>query len=328
MNDEPREYQWDYDRAAAEEMLRRGFDTFSVGVFQWVPKASGKGLKRSTAIRVLGYTADPESVFAKADELCRHLNDAGARADDPPPWLQKQYSVPKPTGLVIPRTTDDLTGAQVRSIREQVMKEELLPLGFVKGQAGTYVRQRGEQIHLIDFQPSTHGHRFTVNLAFHYTFIPPLFHRKAVPLSEFHLLDCILSARLGHFLPEHRDVWFDYGRDRGVLREVFVRCAAESLLVVDQHAERWSDAAVLVPILERGYAAPAWHNVHPTLAIACIKMRLGQLSEVRAMLDEWIASSGVDADREVYQQLIKKLTARLRGDRYVVNWVTHAAEPA
>jgi hypothetical protein len=57
-------------------------------------------------------------------------------------------------------------------------------------------------------------------------------------------------------------------------------------------------------------------------------MRLGQLSEVRAMLDEWIASSGVDADREVYQQLIKKLTARLRGDRYVVNWVTHAAEPA
>lgn len=53
------------------------FTTFSVGVFEWVPKASGKGVKRSAVkVRVSGLTAQPERVDAKAAEIVAAL-DAG-----------------------------------------------------------------------------------------------------------------------------------------------------------------------------------------------------------------------------------------------------------
>lgn len=49
--------------------------TFSVGIFEMVPKASGKGLKkRATAVRVHGYCSDPEAVYRLADEICRQLD--------------------------------------------------------------------------------------------------------------------------------------------------------------------------------------------------------------------------------------------------------------
>jgi hypothetical protein len=128
----PQPYLWTYDRTSADKTLLHSWSTFSVGVFQWLPKASGKGLKRSTSIRVTGYTAEPQRVFDKADELCRKLNEAGVRADNPPPWVQKQYSVPKPIGFVAGRFSDGLTGAQVRSLREQ---------GNERGIAAVSIRQ-------------------------------------------------------------------------------------------------------------------------------------------------------------------------------------------
>lgn len=54
---------------------------FSVGVFQWLPKSDGKGLKRSAVkIRVKGWVSDAERVYAKARELCQRL-DAGESVD-------------------------------------------------------------------------------------------------------------------------------------------------------------------------------------------------------------------------------------------------------
>src|SRR5262245_24233934 len=146
---EPAAYLWDFDRSQPGDEL--DFVTFSVGVFQWLPKASGRGLKKSTSIRVKGYAAEHKLVYHKAQELCRRLNHERGRSDNPPAWLQKQYSVPKPAHLVIERTTDDLTGAQVRGSRSQVMKRLLLPGGFVHAKGGTYVRKADDQIHLIDF---------------------------------------------------------------------------------------------------------------------------------------------------------------------------------
>ena len=87
----PKPYQWDFDRALPNGDV--DFLTFSVGVFQWLPKASGRGLKKSTSIRVKGYAADYKSVHDKAQELCKRLNRDQVRSDDPPAWVQKQYSV-------------------------------------------------------------------------------------------------------------------------------------------------------------------------------------------------------------------------------------------
>ena len=53
------------------------FETFSIGIFRWVPTKDGKGLKRGKAImRLKGLTKDPEPVFRRAEALCDEL-DAG-----------------------------------------------------------------------------------------------------------------------------------------------------------------------------------------------------------------------------------------------------------
>ena len=71
---EPKPYQWSYARGLEEDP--GGFTTVSVGVYHWLPKAGGKGLKQSKSVRVVGYTAEPERVYDKAKELCRRLNEA------------------------------------------------------------------------------------------------------------------------------------------------------------------------------------------------------------------------------------------------------------
>lgn len=53
-------------------------ETFSVGIFQWLPKSSKNGLKKSSVkVRVSGKVSDPDKVYAKAEEICKQL-DAGS----------------------------------------------------------------------------------------------------------------------------------------------------------------------------------------------------------------------------------------------------------
>lgn len=52
-------------------------ETFSVGIFQWIPRHNGEGCKRSAVkVRVKGRCNRPDSVYAKAREIADAL-DAG-----------------------------------------------------------------------------------------------------------------------------------------------------------------------------------------------------------------------------------------------------------
>lgn len=56
----------------------RSWEMFSVGIFQWVLRASGKGVKRGPVkVRVEGRTTDAKLVAAKARAICELL-DIGA----------------------------------------------------------------------------------------------------------------------------------------------------------------------------------------------------------------------------------------------------------
>ena len=49
--------------------------TFSVGIFQWLPKSVGKGLKRSAVkYRVKGHCDVAEKVYSRASEICIQLD--------------------------------------------------------------------------------------------------------------------------------------------------------------------------------------------------------------------------------------------------------------
>lgn len=52
------------------------FETFSVGVFEWVPRANGKGVKRGP-VKVRVWGKDERKIMARAREIAAEL-DAGA----------------------------------------------------------------------------------------------------------------------------------------------------------------------------------------------------------------------------------------------------------
>jgi hypothetical protein len=65
---EPAPYVWDFDGAWAPGGSAPRGDTFSIGVFQWVPKKGG-GVKRSKVqARFVGNPCNPHLVYQKARE--------------------------------------------------------------------------------------------------------------------------------------------------------------------------------------------------------------------------------------------------------------------
>lgn len=75
---EPAAGRWDFDGDCAPatdgDRLVAWYTSFSVGVFQWLTKADGKGLKRSpAACRVKGWVSRPDQAYAVAREVVRRL---------------------------------------------------------------------------------------------------------------------------------------------------------------------------------------------------------------------------------------------------------------
>ena len=78
--------KYDYDGGCAPCLggTYKGQETFSIGIFRWLPKASGKGLKRGKVVyRIRGKVSDAEKVYSRAQEICRSI-------DESPDWLKNQ----------------------------------------------------------------------------------------------------------------------------------------------------------------------------------------------------------------------------------------------
>jgi hypothetical protein len=146
----PAAHRWDFERSAFVAL--RSVRTFSVGVFQWLP--GNAGLKKSKSIRVKGYVAEPKKVYAKAAELCRKLNEANAAANEPPKWLQKQYSVAEP--LTAKRVT---VGDRVAELASSLLSGDLERQGFRQTRT-TLWRDDGHTCQTIQFELSRWGTSF------------------------------------------------------------------------------------------------------------------------------------------------------------------------
>lgn len=273
---QPEPYRWDYDRNAWDSAETLA-ETFSVGVYQWLPAVGGKGLKKSKSIRVNGYTAEPLRVYVKAQELCDQLNAEGIRADEPPAWLRKQYSVPRPAAQPAKAPAEGLTGEQVRALRTRVMKEKLLPHGFRKARGGTYVREAGEEIHLVDFQADRWGREYYVNLGFHYRFVPSYSVGRTLPAAEYGVTHCAVTARLREG-PEGGA--FPYGEDLQELVETLERNARDALATFARYSREWQDPAWWIetaPALRRDPWVDDWLVRWPELfAAAVVAVHLGK----------------------------------------------------
>jgi hypothetical protein len=77
----PKAGDWDYDGVCrpTESDVQACYETFSLGVFQWIPKAGGKGVKRSAVVkRFRGSMTNPQdiqAVYRKADEFIEKMKN-------------------------------------------------------------------------------------------------------------------------------------------------------------------------------------------------------------------------------------------------------------
>ena len=69
----------DFDGACKPGASTFSSNTFSVGVFKWIPTKDGKRLKRSRVIkRIRGYVSNAQEVYNKANKLCDELDRQSA----------------------------------------------------------------------------------------------------------------------------------------------------------------------------------------------------------------------------------------------------------
>jgi hypothetical protein len=71
----PQAYKYDFDGACAPGSGWALHQTFSYGIFQWLPKKSGIGLKRSKVVkRIRGHVMDEAKIKQQAQDFCNTLN--------------------------------------------------------------------------------------------------------------------------------------------------------------------------------------------------------------------------------------------------------------
>lgn len=293
-------------------------NTFSVAVYQRIPKASGKGLKKVSAIRVLGYVAAAEAVYDKAGQLCRRLNSEGARVGHLPAWVQKQYSVPMPEGLALNRTVPWLSGPEAKRARQRAARQHLLPCGFVQSHASTYARLVGEVVEVVNFRTSRWGGSLTVDLGLHYAFTPPCVRQQVMPWRTIDLLDCSLAAPLGFFFPPRRDVSIDFGNDPAALEAKCLRSCEQATESLGRYTAVLSEPEQLLP---ENYRILAPFTVHyPDVFCGSVEIRLGLLDAAKKRLSAPLLPEHED-NLPRYRQLLKQIASMRKGNRQFATYL-------
>ncbi|KAB2839531.1 hypothetical protein F9K50_07390 [bacterium] len=78
MTQNKKPYEWDFSGACAPSS---GWpyphqETFSLGIFQWIPRKDGKGVKKGKVVkRIKGVTSKPQEAFDKATQEVARRNE-------------------------------------------------------------------------------------------------------------------------------------------------------------------------------------------------------------------------------------------------------------
>jgi len=224
---------------------------------------------------------DPQGVRHRAEEVQDHPRQRLHRRP-----AGKTYSVPKPDGVTIPRTNDELPPGNVRTIRERIARQRLLPAGFIKAADATYVRRQDERVHLIYFKAL--DQKISVHFGFHFTFIPPLSAAKPIPLNEFRQLECAGESWIGSFISDQDG--FRYGHDPVALEATLTSACNLAVALLDRFAREWADLSAVLALIDADPPPRQWHLRDREIVAACILKRLGRADEGNARMQAWQAT--------------------------------------
>jgi hypothetical protein len=126
-----------------------------------------------------------------------------------------------------------------RSVITRVCKELLFPAGFERAK-DIFVRERSGQLHGIDVQTFRRQSEYSVNITFHYSFLPSLSAMKHQALDEYREVDFVLRSRLGFFVAGHDERWPCVPAD-GAFETLLRAHLKTSIGILDKCSRNWSD---------------------------------------------------------------------------------------
>lgn len=129
----------------------------------------------------------------------------------------------------------------LRSIRRRVAIDLVCSRGFVE-HGSLYLRESGQQLHAIDFQTSSSSKEFTINLGFHYTFLPSFSTLTPKRLDSFRIVDFWIMTRLGKVIEGiEQDKWWRYDIPGNRLEEDIRYTCGQAILALDTASREWQD---------------------------------------------------------------------------------------
>lgn len=138
-----------------------------------------------------------------------------------------------------------------RAAKARVFKRVMEPVGFIKG-SKLYVRQTDGQVHGIEFQTSTRGGRYFVNVCFSYDFLPGFMalgqYRKNT-LPEFIVLDFLARIRLENLMPEGYPSEWSYGADVSDMEVNLDLNARNAIAAINAFGGKWRDPLAFMKAL-------------------------------------------------------------------------------
>ncbi|MCM8543427.1 MAG: hypothetical protein NE328_24370 [Lentisphaeraceae bacterium] len=238
-------FQWTYEQSQFDSTGDQ-FSTFSIGIFQWLPKASGKGLKKSKTIRVKGYVIEAQKAYKKADEVCQRLNKEKVKFENKPSWVKNQFSVPRPALIPskaeIKKDSPYINASQFRSVRKRVMKNILEPLGY-DVTSSVIAKFKNESILLIiEFQAALKSSNYIINLGLHYTNVES---NAAIMPTRTGILDFACDYIFNKRIQDNNN-WFNYTESKKEAEIQLISQLKLSLQNLDQLIKAYPTAQSLV----------------------------------------------------------------------------------
>jgi hypothetical protein len=143
------------------------------------------------------------------------------------------------------------------------------------------------------------------------------------PPGKYDLLDSALQSRIGNFIGNGHDRWFEYGLDRPPLAATFAENIANCQKVFSRYGKKWANPDVWLKTLgnadsELPCQVGKWHLPHPWSFFAGVAIECGRWKIAESAINELLTLDYGPGSRTRHAKTgngLRRRMSKLRADQ-------------